>query len=65
MRLNIPKGQSEFVNRRRTDNTLAKRKRTGFEKLATQGTKTQYEDRQCKHTTQYVLDTTISKTKPE
>jgi len=26
--LKIPKGQSESVNRRRTDNTMAKRKRT-------------------------------------
>ena len=33
------------------------------EKLATQGTKTQDEDRQSKNTTQYVLDTTIPKTK--
>jgi len=28
MSLKIPKGSSESVNRRRTDNTMAKRKRT-------------------------------------
>jgi hypothetical protein len=29
--LKIPKGQSEAVNRRRTDNTMAKRKRTNYD----------------------------------
>ena len=33
MSLKIPKGEPEFVNRRRTDNTMAKRKRTDSDVL--------------------------------